>query len=449
MRLLRVLRAVSDHPWHWAVPLTVVMTLAATGDMIFREEVRKLYETNGDIQAIWRAADQATLADVIGWWTGVWIEYDSPYYRPLASMLFYGEYLLFGRHWRPYCIVSWLLQVVVCFFVLIFMAQLFNHWPERLRVVPGVLAVALFSIPCETATELWLQWGNRGIARGLMPYWPAQTDITCLILSLVSMVFVDRWLQDRRRRDLIGAIAAFVAALLFKEHAVIVPLLLGVLAFYRGGGVRFSLLLSGSGLMGSGAFLAVRRLAVPHAWNPSFNSPAHLGLKVAGYLCDPGAAIVLEGHGWVLLSAAIVTVCVAIALWRPQWVYVYVFGTLVGLFLPPHLLKGNIALPTFPVVAWPLLRVIASAGALVIAWEARHRAPAWVLFACVLIVHLPVLHVTGPHYYYWPVAWWAMFNAAVLAALPGSLKAASERAKGVPLAEAVPSEVEDTPTESG
>ena len=36
------------------------------------------------------------------------------------------------------------------------------------------------------------------------------------------------------------------------------------------------------------------------------------------------------------------------------------------------------------------------------------------LAGMVLAVHLPVLHLKGPHYLYWPAAFWSLLSAALL-----------------------------------
>ena len=428
MSARKLIGFLADRPLYWAIPVTIAIALAGTGDPIFREDVRRLYQTNPDIVDILEGARTASATEVLGWWTGIWIEYSSPYYRPLASMLFYAEYLAFNGQWRPFCIVTWLMQAGVCVLILLLMTRLWEHWPKALRVVPGIVAVALFSIPCVTTLE-GPHWGNRGIARGMIPYWPGQTDVSCLLLSLVSLLLFDGWLKTRRRGRLMGAILAFVAALLFKEHAVVVPLLASVLAIRRRQPVKLVAAAGGAGLGVSALFLIARSILAPQAWGPDFKGPGHVIFKFVAYHFEAAAWAVVVGHGWVIVSAALLAAALALALRRPQAAPTYAVGALVGLFAPPLLLAGNALLPTLPEFAGALGRTLLVFVALIIAVDARRRAPTLALLACVPIVHLPILHVTGPHYYYWPVVWWSMFNAGVLVSLPGTLKAAAERAK--------------------
>lgn len=426
MGLQTVTAYLRERPLVWAVPVTVIIALAGTGEMIFREDVRLLYETNGDIIEIWQRADEASPRDLLGWWTGVWIECGSPYYRPLVSALLYIEYVLFGPNWRAFCIVTWLMHAGLCVLILVLLARLWSGLSPALRMVPGILAVAWFSIPCETTVN-GPHWGNRGIARGIMPYFPAQTDVGSLLLSLASLLLFDKWLESRRARHLAWAAAAFVAAMMFKEHAVIVPLLAAALALYRRLPLKWVALASGSGLVVSGIFLGIRRVLAPEAWGPEFKGIGHALFKFGAYLCEPAMEARLNGHDWVTVSALIIAGSIALSLWRPRLLSVSVFGVLLGVFGPPALMMGNIALPTIWPLTWWLLRVTLLFLTVVLAWEARGHAPTLPLLAGVVIVHLPILHVTGPHYYYWPVAWWSMFGASVLVAVPGTARSVATR----------------------
>jgi hypothetical protein len=263
----------------------------------------------------------------------------------------------------------------------------------------------------------------------MMPFWPGQTDVACLLSSLLSLLLFDAWLMTKRRGRLIGAIVAFIAALLIKEHAVVVPLLAAAIAIHRGRPFKFVAAVGGAGLGVSALFLVVRGLVMPHTWRPNFRGPEYMAFSFVFYLCESAVLAIKDGQAWIIVSSALVAVCIAFALWRPRAVLIWGLGALVGLFLPPQLMAGNAALPTVSLFAWFVARILAFMVALVIAWEARSRAPTLVLLACVPIVHLPVLHLVGAHYYYWPVAWWSMFAAGILVSLPGTLKAAAERAR--------------------
>jgi hypothetical protein len=427
MVLHKVVAHLTNRPLIWAVPLTVAIALGGTADMIFDEDARRLYETNGDIVAIWEQAEQASPASLLDWWTGVWIEPTSPYYRPLCSALFYLEYLAFGRQWRPFCLVTWLMHGGACVLILFFLARLWSGLSAAGRMVPGVLATALFSIPCETTVD-GPHWGNRGIARGIMPYWPSQTDVSCLLLSLASLILFDKWLESSRRKHLAGAIAFFAASLLFKEQSVVLPLLAAVLVAYRGRAAKQIAAVAGGGLGISGLFLAVRHVLVPEAFGPTFKGIRHIAFKFVAYLCEPATDAWLNGHSWITISAAVVAAGVALIVWRPRLVLPAIGLLLLGVFVPPAVMAGNVALPTLPVLGPWLLRTSLIFASVVVAWEARRRAPTLPLLAGVVIVHLPVLHVTGPHYYYWPVAWWSMYDVVVVMAVVGTVKAVIARA---------------------
>jgi len=217
--------------------------------------------------------------------------------------------------------------------------------------------------------------------------------------------------------------------MLFKEHAVVVPLLAAALALYRRLPLKWVAAVSGSGLVISGVFLGIRSMLAPEAWGPEFKGIGHALFKFAAYMCEPAMTARLSNHDWVNVSALIAAGSLALVLWRPRLVSVGILGLLGGVFAPPALMAGNVTLPTIWPFTWWLLRVMLLFLTLVVAWEARRRAPTLPLLAGVVIVHLPILHVTGPHYYYWPVAWWSMYGAVVVLAAVGALKAAATRAR--------------------
>jgi hypothetical protein len=99
------------------------------------------------------------------------------------------------------------------------------------------------------------------------------------------------------------------------------------------------------------------------------------------------------------------------------------------------------ALPTVTPHYWWLLRVTLLLLGLVAAWALRCRAPTVPLLGGLLIVHLPILHVFGPHYYYWPVAWWSMLNATLVVAVVMHLAPGGAGALDGAAAEATPQEV--------
>lgn len=424
-------------PWpdhavlRWAVFAVVGIALSATADLVFDRDKMELYSTtNGDVLSIWRHAEQATFGRLFAWWVGPWIESDSPHYRPLASWFLYAQWLLFRRHAMAYCVVMWLLHAGNCVLILLLLYRLWSGTAVQ-RVLPGIAATAWFSIPCHTGDDQ-TAWGNRGIAWGIMPYWPSQTDLGSLLLSLAALLLFDHWIESRRNSHLGGAAGCYVAALLFKEHAVIVPLLALALALYRRlerGWVARSF---AAGMAAALTLLVARRLFVPEAYSPRYKGAGHVIHKAFYYLLEPALVAVRTDAGWIVVSAALGATFLALLIYRPRWWPVAVTCGLLGVFLPPQLaIRKELAFLLVTIAPEGLLhlRLLMDFAALVLAWEQRRRAPTLPLLASLVAVHLPILHVTGPHYHYWPTAWWAMFDTTILLGLRGTVHAVQARAR--------------------
>jgi hypothetical protein len=52
-------------------------------------------------------------------------------------------------------------------------------------------------------------------------------------------------------------------------------------------------------------------------------------------------------------------------------------------------------------------------GGLAVLLRRRSRLR-WTLAAMVALVHAPIMHVIGPHYLYWPAAFWSQLSVALL-----------------------------------
>jgi hypothetical protein len=88
---------------------------------------------------------------------------------------------------------------------------------------------------------------------------------------------------------------------------------------------------------------------------------------------------------------------------------------LAALLLPgivAQIVAGNFALVTIPREAYGLFVAFLMLVGLIVLIRLG-TGLAWVLLAMVLAVHLPVIHVVGPHYWYWPAAFWGVFGACL------------------------------------
>ena len=170
-------------------------------------ESRELNAHDLDLQLIIGGADQVTtIGETFRWWHGTWIG-QVPFWRPLTSLLFWGEYRMFGpERYDLWLGVSIALQVVVSLLLII----LFN----RLSGTKWMgWAVALY-FSAWRALPL-----NLGIGTGFLFASPSslaldspknQPEITVAIFVLLALIGALRkqwWL----------VIISFVVAVCFKE----------------------------------------------------------------------------------------------------------------------------------------------------------------------------------------------------------------------------------------
>jgi hypothetical protein len=396
----------------WVLAAAVVLSLAATAPVVFNPALQQLYATSPDSVSIANWARQATWREALSWWYSTWIQADSFYYRPLSSSVLWLEYLLFGWNFQAFTVVSWLLHGLNAALLAALAGRLLRD--RGWTAVWALVAVGLFNARLGPPGPYWKR---APVAAGIVIWWPAQTDQLSLAASLASLLLLDRYLLAGRRRDGWAALAAYGAALLCKEMSLCVPLLAALLIVYRRAAKAGALLLVY--LAVAVLFVFVRQAAVPYAWGPDLRKllqPSYLALKAAwyaeanllGYIL-PSAA----GEGWLLVAAAAALAAVY-ALWRLRASVVWMILAAVLLAaLVAHLLGGNFALLTMPRELYGLLlALLFLLGLLVLVRLGDGRT--WTLVGMVVAVHLPILHLTGPHYWYWPAAFWALLHARLL-----------------------------------
>lgn len=88
-------------------------------------------------------------------------------------------------------------------------------------------------------------------------------------------------------------------------------------------------------------------------------------------------------------------------------------GGLIWCLLMGQLVNGNFAYLAVPMQAVYLGLALVFLGGLLVLIRSR-SALAWTLLGMLVIVHLPILHLKGPHYLYWPAAFWGMLDAYLL-----------------------------------
>ena len=389
--------------------LAVAISLAATCYPVFSPAIQAYYATEPDANNIAGAAATVTWGEAAGWWTGAWIEPGMPYYRPLPSLLFWAEYRLFGRDFQKYSVVSWLAHAGCSALLFLLALSVLRDRPAKVAVALGLLAVLLFN----TRRNILMpgMWEPYPIAWSLMPYWPSQTDIFSLLFSLLSLLALDRYAQAPTRRGLAGAVGLFAVALLCKEMTVAMALLAPLWVWYRRRKIPWEVvgLYVGLGII----FLLVRRHFVPGAWGPEPPVPMTFGRKLLFYLNDELFLKYGSGILWPIPAAwGILALAWALRRWQRSLIWLLP-GGLVWTLLTCQLFGSNFTAFTLPDEAWPLGLSLLAWGGLAVLLQSRSRLN-WTLAAMVAVVHLPIMHVIGPHYQYWPAAFWSLLSAALL-----------------------------------
>ncbi len=408
--------------------LAAVIGLLATAWGVFNPAVLEHYSDSPDSVRITEWAERATGDDMVRWLTGRWIHTDSPpYYRPLSSYLFWAEYLVFGRDFQGHVVISWLIHAAICVCLYLLAFRLFPG-PKRFAMATALLAVALFNL---RLTPTGPYWPVAPVAYAVVAWWPAQTDQMSLLPSLLALIALDRWLLREDPRGLAKAGGLWLVALLFKEMAIVLPAIAGLLVVYRGGlqslgrpwgvcgeedatrrGLAWKIGLGGTAA--AVGYMAFRAAMLPFA--PGIeHHPAHYYLaKIPFLLISRPWTLMVSYDPWVAVAAALCAVGVLV--WvrsqrRPSAVWL-VLGLMLVSGLVAQIVGGNFALVTIPKQLGALGTLTLFALGLIALAHVRVAWP-WLLLTMAVVVNVPLLWVWGPHYFYWPAALWAIFNAGL------------------------------------
>lgn len=154
------------------------------------------------------------LVDTLRWWTGPWV-WGIPFYRPLTSMLFWGEYQLFGEREWLFALPTMAAYLLSC--------ALFALLTHRLAQRSGLLWPALVALLAAAGFAGLFAGYRASITALIYQYWKNQPDTmaaTCLFAALLSYLG-----SKDRARPPVGATLWYLAACGFKEMAVPLPLL--------------------------------------------------------------------------------------------------------------------------------------------------------------------------------------------------------------------------------
>jgi tetratricopeptide (TPR) repeat protein len=124
-------------------------------------------------------------------------------YRPLTALSFYMDHRLYGKDPRGYHLTNVTLNGLVCLLAFLFTLQLFGS-----KLTALVTALIFASIPLHTENVAWVA---------------GRTDLMATLFMLASLQCYVWW---RRRGAVVGlvlSVLAFVAAILAKEFALVLP----------------------------------------------------------------------------------------------------------------------------------------------------------------------------------------------------------------------------------
>ena len=202
-----------------------------------------------------------------------------------------------------------------------------------------------------------------------------------------------------------------MVALLFKEMALCLPLMVPLLVLYRRRDkvVGVSAIYFGLAVI----FYVVRTSAAPGASGLEYQGARSL-MKLAFYAVHQLSALVLTSEWFPVFGSLGLVVIVLVMLGkRVEWVWTSL-AVLVWLLGAGQLFGGNFAMFSLlgPMVKFVQVGILW--GGILLLVLARDRGVSVALVIAVLAVCVPVLNRIGTHYWYWPLAFYALLNASLL-----------------------------------
>src|SRR3954471_22708958 len=146
--------------------------------------------------------------------TRIWLDLGATQqYYPLTHSAFWVEHRVWGDATLPYHLVNIGLHVLSAFFLLVIL--------RRLQVPGAEFAVALFALhPVQVQSVAWIS--------------ELKNTLSALLFLLSALLYL-RFDADRRARHYAASLAVFVAALLTKSVTAVLPGVLLVVLWWRGG----------------------------------------------------------------------------------------------------------------------------------------------------------------------------------------------------------------------
>jgi len=179
------------------------------------------FSRDNDVNAILDAACHVTASDVRDWFTTPrWIDHlgGGPFWRPLVSVLWWGEYALWGRDIALWVIVTGLLVSLSA------------------MLLAGTASTFTGSRLAGVAAAGFLVWKVQYQLPGILDWFPAQTDVLAATWLLAGGYCLVLGLQaEGRRQALLLALSVlwYALAVLSKESVLPFPLVAWAMLWLR------------------------------------------------------------------------------------------------------------------------------------------------------------------------------------------------------------------------
>jgi len=138
-------------------------------------------------------------------------------YRPMVNLVFWLNYQIGGLNPLPYHLTNLIFHIGVCFLVYLLVLILFEEFAEKKRL--AILSALFFSIlPNHSEAVIWIA---------------AVSDPIAALFYLLAFYFYILFRKKEKFSFLLISVASFILALLTKEIAMTLPLLILVWELYE------------------------------------------------------------------------------------------------------------------------------------------------------------------------------------------------------------------------
>ncbi|MCS7209444.1 MAG: hypothetical protein NZ874_07725 [Fimbriimonadales bacterium] len=210
------------------------------------------------------------------------------FFRPLISLQYYADYILWGLNPLLSHLVNLAWHLACAILVYLFACRLLQRWGwERRDAEYAALWGALMftGLPANVEAVAWFA---------------ARADMVATAGALGTLLLLERFLQQRRPLSYFGALFCFVGGLFCKESLLSFPFIVWLWLRFLGarGAGRLAAPFFGVLLL----YVAMRTLAVgglgayPDAWT-TLQRPWWLGVYAGAYLFQMGMPAILYGLG--------------------------------------------------------------------------------------------------------------------------------------------------------